>query len=441
MSKLHGVIGLALASWALASCGAGGPSGDGDAGGDGAGDGAVEAGPLEGGAAVDVERPTYTEHVRPMLTRACVGCHSAGQIAPFVLDSYAAAAPRAALIAREVRARRMPPYLVDNSGACGTFRDVPRMSEAEMALLERWAAQGAPEGDPSIPAPVAPEVERLRGEVHSIDTGVSYVPRVELPDDYRCFIAEAPVAAGSYYVTGFDVRPGERRVVHHVIVYHPQNDSESARARALDAAEAGAGYTCFGAAGVTAAAVAAWAPGGGATHFPSGLGVQLAGGRPLVIQVHYNTQAGALPDRTAVDLEVRTSGVLPGRFAPMADPMLSLPPRTRDATAGLTVSLADRPMFSMPLRVYGVFPHMHTLGRSLRLDVLRADGSRECIVDVPRWDFHWQRLYFHERPVRLNPTDSLSIQCRYDTTGRDTTTVWGEGTADEMCVTGVFVSL
>lgn len=396
-------------------------------------DSVSEAGP--------VERPTYTEHVRPILSRACVQCHVEGELAPMALDSYERVAPLSVAIARAVRSREMPPYPVDNSGACNTFRSVVTLSDDEIALIERWSAAGAPEGDRSIAEPPVAEPPRLSGTVHEIAAAEPYTPDATLPDDYRCFIVDAPIASGPYFVTGFDVIPGQRREVHHVIVYHPQNEEAVTQARALDAAQAGLGYQCFGAAGVPASAVAAWAPGGGATHFPSGVGVQLQGGRPLILQMHYNTAAGVTPDRTRVQLEVGSDGVTPGRFIPMVDTALSLAPRMSSVSAGASLRLADRGNVRTPLRVFGVFPHMHTLGRTLRLEIQRNDGSRECIVDVPRWNFHWQRLYFHARPIRLDPTETLQIRCTYDTSTRDTPTVWGEGTADEMCVAGVFVSL
>lgn len=387
------------------------------------------------------ERPTYTEHVRPILSAACVQCHAEGELAPMALDRYERVAPLAPVIARAVQARTMPPYPVDNSGACNTFRAVRTLSDDEIATLVRWSERGAPEGDRSIPAPPLSPPERLSGAVYELAAREAYTPNATMSDDYRCFIVDAPIASGPYFVTGFDVQPDQRREVHHVIVYHPQNDAAATDARALDERDPGLGYACFGAAGVTASAVAAWAPGGGATHYPTGTGVQLQGGRPLILQLHYNTAAGVTPDRTRVLLEVQTEGVAPGRFIPMVDMALSLPARQREATAGTTLRLADRTMIRTPLRVFGVFPHMHTLGRTLRLDVLRSDGSRQCIVDVPRWDFHWQRLYFHGRPIRLDPTETLEIRCTFDTSSRDAPTVWGEGTADEMCVAGIFVSL
>ena len=72
-------------------------------------------------------------------------------------------------------------------------------------------------------------------------------------------------------------------------------------------------------------------------------------------------------------------------------------------------------------------------------EVERANGETACLVDVPRWDFHWQMLYFHEQGLTVSPGDTVTMRCTYDTRSRDKNTKWGEGTLDEMCVAGLFV--
>lgn len=398
--------------------------------------GAVLGGMGCGGEGAAEPPPTYHGEVQALLAKHCVQCHTDGQIAPFALDSYEAAASMAAGIATAVEERRMPPYPVDNSGDCSTFRDARWLSEEEIGTLVAWHAAGAPEGEVKAPEPVAPLPE-LAGDIVTISTGADYTPNSAMNDDYRCFLAEAPEVEDPYYVTGFDVHPGEARVVHHVIVYHPATDEAGAQAKALDDAEDGPGYTCFGASGVTAGVVAAWAPGGGATFFPDGTGIKLRKGRPLILQVHYNTLAGeGLSDRTNVDLQVATEEVTVGKFRALVDLGLRLPPLMESAEAGITSKVSDA---EEPFTLAGIFPHMHTLGRTLRVDLTHADGSTECVVDVPRWDFHWQMLYFHESPMRVVPGDTVTMSCTYDTRTRTTDTLWGEGTEDEMCVAGLFV--
>lgn len=385
---------------------------------------------------------TYRAQVQPILARHCVGCHSSGAIAPFTLDTYDTASRLAGPIAAAARARTMPPYPVDNSGACNRHLDARWLSEGEIATLEAWAQGGAPEGDGAIPAAPPAEPPRLQGDVRTVTMRVSYVPDTTQADDYRCFLVDAPDAAPSYYVTGFDVRPGEARIVHHVIVFAPRDEGAVAAARALEAADGRPGYGCFGAAGVPAAAVAAWAPGGGATSYPSATAVKLTGGRPLIVQVHYNILAGSgLSDRTSVDLAIVHDGVAQGRYLPLAQADFSLPPRMASISVETTVDLAALGKLPVPVRVLGVYPHMHTLGQTLQAEIVHPDGSQSCITTVPRWDFHWQMLYFFTDPPRLSPGDKLHLRCTYDTRSRDQITHFGEGTADEMCIAALYVAL
>jgi hypothetical protein len=389
--------------------------------------------------AVDPAAVTYYEDVRPVLARHCVACHQDAGVAPFALDSHEAAAPFAAMIAESAAARTMPPYPADNSGACNTYRHARWLADEDIALLQAWADDGAPAGDPATPPPDIPPLPQLDGDVRTAAMPVDYTPNAALADDYRCFIVDPLDAAGDLYVTGFDVRPGNPQVVHHVVVFAPRTDDAVAQAHALDDGEPGPGYTCFGTSQVIAAVTAAWAPGGGATHFPESIGIKLAAGRPLIVQVHYNTLAGDGADRTEVDLQVTATGVKPARFVGLIDSSLDLPPGEPEVVVSHESAVEAIGKIDAPVQLHGVFPHMHTIGRSLDITVDRGQGP-ECLMQVPRWDFHWQLIYFYEQTITLDPADLLAITCRYDTTSRTEPTVWGEGTMDEMCVAGMFVS-
>jgi hypothetical protein len=383
---------------------------------------------------------TYYGHVRPILVENCVGCHTAGGIGPFPLDTYDAVAPLASLVAHVTRERIMPPYLADASGQCQSFDDPAWLSDAEIATLTAWDEQGEPMGDPTIAPPTPPVLRTLTGTVSTISTGVDYAPDATLTDDYRCFIADAPIA-GQFYVTGYEVHPGNPRTVHHVIVYAPQDAAATTQARSMDdASPAVPGYQCFGAAGVQAMPIVLWAPGGGATVFPTRTGLQVDGTQPLIIQIHYNLLAGRDPDRTTVDLQTATSVPSRAFFLPMADLDLNLPPRMSSVSETSTLALSA---FGLPVavRVWGAFPHMHTLGRTLEVDRISSAGVEECFVDVPRWDFNWQLAYWYQTPLLVQPSDSIRITCGYDTTERTDVVHWGEGTMDEMCLNFFYVSL
>ncbi|MET0387005.1 MAG: hypothetical protein ABW321_13650 [Polyangiales bacterium] len=385
---------------------------------------------------------TYTEHVRPILARACVACHSEGQIAPFSLDSYERAQTFAPLIAAATKSRVMPPSVVDNSGACHTFRDLPWLSDEEIATIETWSKEGAPEGNPDLPTPPTYAVPKLEGDVRSIKTP-SYVPSTVKHDDYRCFMIDSPFSEETF-VTGFDTHPGDQRTAHHMVVFYPMDDISAGLAQLSDDGEAGPGYTCFGAPGVPATVIAAWAPGGGATRYPDGLGIAVVPNRPLIVQMHYNTLGTEMPaaDSTQIDLEVKKDGITPGAFANLIDLEMSLPPGKTDAEEIVRGTLASKLASGTgPVQIYGVFPHMHELGRTIKVSVKRASDGDSCLVDAPRYDFHWQRMYFFDEPITVDANDELSVHCVYDTTTRTAVTQWGEGTQDEMCVAGLFIKL
>ncbi len=384
---------------------------------------------------------TYYEDARPIFARHCVGCHVDGGIAPFPLDTYEAAMPMSNRVATATTDRIMPPFLADNSGSCQSVITDHWLSDAEIAVLANWDAQGALEGDPTTPAPDVVTITHLTGsDVHSIDTGADYEPNRDLSDDYRCFVVDAPVGG---YVTGYEVHAGNSRIVHHVIVYAPTDNASVTQAHGFDDAEAGPGYTCFGSSRTNAMPIALWAPGGGATTFPRGTGLQIDGTRPLIIQVHYNTLAAVAgdTDRTTVDLRIAPSAV-PAYFIPIADYSFNAAPHLESVSSSSTQDLGFIASTGLSqVTIYGSFPHMHTLGTNLGVEVVRGDGTEECLINLPRWDFNWQLPYWYQTPVHVRSTDSIRITCTWDTSSRDTSVSWGDSTQDEMCLNFVYVSI
>lgn len=217
-------------------------------------------------------------------------------------------------------------------------------------------------------------------------------------------------------------------------MYAPNSAAAVTSAQALDQAEAGLGYTCFGGAGVPAEPRVLWAPGVGVTKLPANTGLELVAGRKLILQVHYNLTAGRFPDRTRVRLQTAPSVTHPATYLAVADNKMSVAPgqalgSTTRTVAGVTGAIL----------VHGVLPHMHTLGRTLRVTANSA-GSDSCLVNVDRWDFHWQNAWWYQSPLQFQSVASLTITCAYDTRNRTTPVTWGEGTNDEMCLSYLYVT-
>jgi hypothetical protein len=401
----------------------------------------------EGDAGSALAPPTASEHattyadVAPIFSRACLQCHSPGQIGPFAFETYDKAKPFAPLLAKAVRARTMPPSVIDASGDCNTFPEVSWLSEEEIRTVERWADQGAPDATGPLAALVPTKLPALSGDVHTIHTP-SYVPKKGTGDDYRCFVIDSPFDEEAY-VTGFDMHPANAQTAHHMVLFYPMDDLSAAMAGVLDSLEEGPGYTCFGGSGAPATILAAWAPGGGATNYPKNLGIHVDPGRPLVVQMHYNTAAVATPtaESTEITIATKKDGVEPAALLPMLDLDLTVPPGQASVDYVLKGKLADSIKRSGPVEVHGVFPHMHELGRSLKVTTRNGSDGERCVIDAPRYDFHWQRTYYFDEPMMIDADDPIDVRCNFDSTSRKEVTKWGESTADEMCVIGLFVKL
>lgn len=389
--------------------------------------------------AAQPQAPTYSAHVRPILARACVSCHSEGQVAPFTLADYDSVKPFASRIAKVTRARTMPPSVVDASGKCNSFRGIPWLSEDEIATLEKWSDADAPEGDTSLAAPAPQQLPTLDGTVVSVQTP-EYVPDTTEPDEYRCFVVESPFKEPGF-VTGYNTLPGNLKVSHHMVVFYPMDEGSAFLAGVLDELDPGPGYKCLGSAQVPATLLGAWAPGAGATNLPDGLGFEVVPGRKLVVQMHYNTrgQANVTADSTKVEFETTKQGVTPARFVNLLDINMSAAPGLAESEVILTRSIAEQVSGAAgTAEIYGMFPHMHELGRTIRVSIGEDD---QCVLDAPRYKFAWQRMYFLDKPLKVDVNAKIKLRCVFDTTSRTEPVTWGEGTQDEMCVTGLIVKL
>jgi hypothetical protein len=379
--------------------------------------------------------PTYAEVVAPILMKNCANCHIAGGIAPFPILTYEDAKPLAGLIADRTTAREMPPYNPNNCGHCNTFQDAKWLTSEEIATISAWAKAGAPSGDLSkAPAPSAPP-EGLTEANGTWDMGVSYTPNAKVTDDYRCFLVDPKLTADEF-ITGYEVIPGDPRVVHHVIAYTLETANAEAEAEALDAQDATPGYECYGGPGVNSRFTIGWAPGGGPTRLPATTGLRVPGNRKLVFQIHYNLVGGPFPDQTKIKVNMAPSVQKEARIEKIAAGNINVPPnQTLFEVSNDTLVPAN----AGTVTLWGVAPHMHQAGRTMKIT---AKGSQDqCLLDVGNWDFHWQSLNMYENPLTVQGGDSISITCGYNTMGRSTATTGGEGTEDEMCMGFFYVTL
>jgi hypothetical protein len=342
-----------------------------------------------------------------------------------------------------VERRKMPPW--KPVAGFGEFLDVRRLGESEIASIRDWVAAGAPEGDPKDLPPRRqwPDTWTLGAP----DTVLAPESAFEVPssdgDLYRCFVIPTRFAEDRY-LSAVEFVPGNRKIVHHVLAYLDTTGASVA----LDEADPGLGYTCFGGPGFAATGgIGGWAPGAPPQANPDGVGVLLPAGARVVMQVHYhNRQRGPESDRTRIGLHFVSKPVDKRvRSIPVLNRGFFIPPGAphHEVRASYTIP-PGRDMHAI-----GIAPHMHLLGREMKVTATYPDGTVAPLIYIDDWDFHWQGTYTFARPVPLPGGTRIDVEAVYDnspTNRRNPSTPpravgWGEATTDEMCIAFVRVTV
>jgi mono/diheme cytochrome c family protein len=376
---------------------------------------------------------TFARDIAPIIQSNCATCHRPGEVAPFSLLSYEDVTKRAKQIAAVTKSRFMPPWKAESHGE---FLDERRLTDSQIQTIADWAESGAPMGDPKeMPAPPKFRSGWKLGEPDKvIGMPEPFSVPAESNDIYRCFVVPTEGQEDKFLST-IEVHPGNRTVVHHVIAYVDTNGA----ARKLDEKDPGPGYTTHGGGPgfIPSGFLGGWAPGNESRHLPAGVGNFLPKGSDIVLEVHYHPTGKPETDNTQVGLYYAKGPISKRvRMLPVINPFFKIPAGAEDhvVNAGAPV-LQD-------ITVLGVTPHMHLLGRSMKVTATLPDKATKPIVNVPDWDFNWQITYAYKEPLKLPAGSTVNLVARYDNSTknprnpnkkpRDVT--WGEQTTDEMCI-------
>ena len=357
-----------------------------------------------------VEPVTFNRHVAPIVYRNCAPCHRPGEAGPFSLLSYADVRKRADQIARVTASRYMPPW--PPAAGYGEFVGERRLRDDEIALLQRWFREGAPEGAPSD-APAPPhftEGWQLGPPDLVVEMKETYTVPAEGGDVFRNLVLPVPVK-GTRYVRALELRPGDKKVVHHANVLV---DSTGA-ARRRDASDPGVGF-----AGMDVELESDrfepdshflfWKPGTAAVTEPPGMAWRLDEGTDLVLNMHLQPTGKPEPIRPTVGLYFTDE-------APTKFPMLLQLEHDGaiDIPAGDSRFVVDD-HYDLPVdvEVLGVYPHAHYLGRDVQGYATLPDGTKKWLVWIRDWDFAWQAVYRFARPVFLPRGSRIEMRITYD---------------------------
>lgn len=351
--------------------------------------------------------PNFTEDVAQIIFNNCTECHRSGQAAPFSLSNYNNVKKRAKLIVDVTESRYMPPWHPVEGH--GKFLDERRLSEDELTTLKNWQKTGMAEGPADkMPTPPKYKSDWMLGKPDLIVTmPKAYTVPADGPDIYRSFVIPLDLKEDKW-IAGFEVRPGARSVLHHVLI----RLDETGEARKADGARGVPGFSGMRGIGRgngrsrdlfsgSLGGLGGWAVGGTPRILPLGLARRLPAGSDLVLNSHFHPSgkeesekttigfyfAKKKPDRTLIGFQV------PPLFGSISGLNIPAGEQNYKLTSSFTTPV--------DIDVIGVGAHMHYLGHTAKATATLPDGTTKPLFYINDWDFNWQNNYFYQNPVRL----------------------------------------
>ena len=376
---------------------------------------------------------TYAEHVAPILNQHCTSCHHSDAVAPFSLVGYQNAKKEASMITNSTESKRMPPWKAVHG--FGDFRDENRLNETDLAILKKWSETGCKEGDPKK----EPKLQTFNpgwdlGKPDIVLTQPKpFKVSAEGADVYRNFVFDLKNTE-PVYVTAMDVKPGNKKIVHHIIGYL---DSRGGATRLEQQNKDGQdGYTSTGGGigVIPSGALGGWAPGVTVRKTAPGTAFVINPGTKIIMQVHYHKDGKPEEDQTKLGLY--TTSEKPKKEVDIfwcANPMFRIP------VGDANYKVSWKETIPADATIYTVMPHMHLLGKSMKAKLIKEDGTEVPLVFVNSWDFNWQLVYALKEPMPVKKGWKLAVEAVYDNSDSNPyktnhPVTWGEQTTDEMAL-------
>lgn len=397
---------------------------------------------------VNAQTPVWSTDIAPILYNNCASCHRSGGIGPFELITYQSAVNYSTNIDASVKSGEMPPWPPDPE--FNRLAHERLLTQDEINKISNWVANGTPQGDPNLAPP--PPTVNPNGELPGIaDLTIqipTYTSTAQNEDVYQCFVIPSGLNADEY-ISAFEAIPGNRDIVHHVIVYA----DTTGICDSLDSASAGPGYVSFGGPGTDAAIMlGGWVPGTPPLEFPNGFGVRIPKNADIVLQIHYPEGSQNQQDSTKVRFFFsKTTSTRNVRIDPALNHSevlctmipsggLYLPPNQLKGYlqfSNISSLIGD-------ITLLGVAPHMHLIGKSINSYGV-YNGDTTNYIDIPEWDFHWQGFYLFRKLKKVPQGTVLYSEAVYDNTTHNhdnpnnppKLVTAGEASTDEMMITYV----
>ncbi len=396
------------------------------------------SGPEDRDAGGATEDPVFATRVQPILDRRCVACHFDGGIGSFSLTEFDDATMWANLARQAVSSETMPPFPPRTQG-CAPFDDARQMPPDERSTFVAWASgESIEQGDE--PSSASMGRAEFRAPDHRWPIEGEYVAPVEVTEEHRCFRVDPRLTdVTRFEAIHVDTASLERFHQAQVYVLPPERVAE---AQELEQRDGRPGWSCFFDPGMEGLrAVGRFLPGLGFRPFPEEAAIALEPGSQLVIDAYLHHYDYEPLDLAAVAWE--GAGAKTPVLLELMDEELLVPAGATSARTDLEASVAD---LGGPEagRLWEVGVHMRHWGRTTRVELLRGNGTSECLLDIPTWDPEWQGRYRLRNPVDFGPDDRIVASCEWSNTLIDQPIIdgvvtptrdlrWGMKESDETC--------
>ncbi|HEV3442997.1 MAG TPA: redoxin domain-containing protein [Gemmataceae bacterium] len=385
---------------------------------------------------------TFYRDVAPILQKHCQTCHRPGEVGPFSLMSYRQAVSWAADLKEYAQNRKMPPWKpVDGH----PFYNERKLTDRDIATLAAWVDGGTPEGDPKEAPP--PRQFTSGWQLGEPDLVLTMSEEMQIgptgDDQFRCFVFPTKLAENKF-VTALEVRPGNPRIVHHTLLAidasgqgRKLEQQEREKKHAGEVLDRGPGYpVAMGFGFVPLGGMGGWAPGQMPRYLPEGSGYYLPKGADVVMQVHYHRDGRLEKDRSTIGLYFAKKPVS-RRYQSMILPGLVTVIPAGEAHHRVKGSI----WIDQDCTLYTVMPHMHMLGKEIKVTMTPPAGKPETLVAIRDWDYNWQETYIFKEPLAVKSGTRFDVEAFYDNSSSNPNNpsnpprrvTYGQQTTDEMC--------
>jgi hypothetical protein len=393
---------------------------------------------------------TFSKDVAPIFQAKCQECHQPNSIAPMSLITFQDARPWVRSIKERVAAHQMPPWHIDRSVGVQKFKNDISLTDDQVDTIVRWVDSGAPQGDPKdLPAPkplvTDNEWKAVRdgfGPPDLVVKSSEYTMAAEHQDVWYRPMSDIPLTEPRW-VKMVEIRPTNlkaRKIIHHSIAYLVLNNDP-------DAVNTGTanGPDRFGGGPDDLVnrrpQLMEWAIGKGYDLYRPDTGKLVLPGEKISWDQHIHAVGEEVTGGSEIGMWFYKKGEEPKKRSYLIGftgidraKMLDIAPNSMAMTEGFTV-LKENAL------IENFQPHFHLRGKSMQVEAVLPDGSKQVISYVGNFNFNWMTNYIYDDDAApLLPKGTvIHVSAWYDNTKAnknnpdpDQWVGYGDRTVDEM---------